>query len=94
MSPLQLDLKLGKQVQACYLRLMPCLRATELRDGERPVAENKLPESNKPIAVLISFECIGLVAFCQLQVNVSATREGGISFAHHHMPYCLAQCLT
>ena len=53
MSPLQLDLKLGEQVQACYLRLMYCLRikttrrATELRDGEKPVAENKLPESSK-----------------------------------------------
>lgn len=79
MSPLQLDLKLGKQVQACYLRLMPCLRVTELRDGERPVAENKLPESSKPVAVLISFECIGLVAFCQLQVNVSATRGRKLS---------------
>lgn len=33
----------------------------------------------KPEAGLISFEYISLIAFCQLQVNVSATRERKLS---------------
>ena len=33
----------------------------------------------KPETGLISFECIGLTAFCQLQVNVSATRGRKLS---------------
>lgn len=114
MPYLLLDSNLGEWTHTCNHRLMHCLRikttwsATELSDGERPVAKNlssldqAKPEaglmfgffqSQKPISSLLSIPV--RLFFCQWQVNVSAMRGGKLSVLFTTTcPVLSTECLT